>query len=84
MLLGICLFNFLNSLTAAPAFAVLHIGTIKLRQVYLRAAMEIRVVAERSCAIIATTAEDSQLGASSALYGIAELEIALAVMLSMM
>ena len=61
MLLGICLFNFLNGLTAAPPFAVLHIATIKLRQLYLRAAMEIRVVAERSCALIATTAEDSQL-----------------------
>jgi hypothetical protein len=58
---GVCLSNFLNGLTAARAFAVLHIATIKLRQVYLRAATEIQVVAERSCALIATIAEDSQL-----------------------
>jgi hypothetical protein len=58
---GRCLFNFLNGLTAARAFAVLHIATIKLRQVYLPAATEIQLVPERSCAIIATTAEDSQL-----------------------
>jgi hypothetical protein len=59
MLLGVCLFNFLNGVTPARAFAVLHIATIKLPQVYLRAAMKIQVVVERSCAAIATTAEDS-------------------------
>jgi hypothetical protein len=58
MLLGVCL---KQPYCRTRAFAVLHIATIKLRQVYLRAAMEIRVVAERSCAIIATTAEESQL-----------------------
>jgi hypothetical protein len=50
-----------GGLTVARAFAVLHIATIKLRQVYLRAAMEIQVVTERSRTLIATTAEDSQL-----------------------
>ncbi len=51
----------LNSLIAAPTSIILHIAIIKLRQVYLRAATEIQVVAERSYALIATIAEDSQL-----------------------